>query len=73
MKMHWTRDPFDRLIAVNTQAGKALFVTRDKVILKNGRIAVELSCGIYRGAKNFSPHGRIFPVLNGEVDLFTCE
>lgn len=40
MKLHWTRDPFDRLIVANAQAEKAALITHDEVILKHCRLAI---------------------------------
>lgn len=39
-KLHWTRDPFDRLIVANAQTEKAMLITHDEVILKHCRLAI---------------------------------
>jgi PIN domain nuclease of toxin-antitoxin system len=40
IKVHWTRDPFDRLIVANALAEKVTLITLDRVILKNCHCAV---------------------------------
>ncbi len=37
---HWTRDPFDRIIAATAQLSKAKLITKDQLILKHCTQAV---------------------------------
>jgi PIN domain nuclease of toxin-antitoxin system len=39
-ELHWTRDPFDRLIVADALAGGAHLVTRDTLIREQCRVAV---------------------------------
>ena len=40
MTLHWTRDPFDRLIAATAMVHRAALITRDRRILDNMDTAV---------------------------------
>jgi PIN domain nuclease of toxin-antitoxin system len=35
LEMHWTRDPFDRLITANASYGNNILLTKDATILNN--------------------------------------
>jgi PIN domain nuclease of toxin-antitoxin system len=39
LEMHWTRDPFDRLITATASYGNHLLVTKDQTIQKNYQFA----------------------------------
>ena len=39
MKIKWTRDPFDRIIVSTSKITKSIFITADKIILKNYKMA----------------------------------